>query len=58
MSTPPLLSEATPKPKSPGVLAGHLKRDDRLMRKIERFVEDYVEFKRDCEIELTKRANE
>ena len=39
------------------ILAGHFKKDDRLMRKIERFVEDYSEFRKECEDEFSKRTS-
>ena len=38
------------------ILGGHFKRDERLMRRIERFVEDYGEFQKECESEFSKRA--
>ena len=31
------------------ILAGHFKQTDRVMRKIERLVEDYSEFRKECE---------
>jgi len=37
------------------ILAGHFKQSDKAMRKIERFVEDYSEFQKECEI-VSKRA--
>lgn len=38
------------------ILAGHLKGDDRLRLKIERLVKDYREFKKECEVEFSKRS--
>ena len=40
------------------ILAGHLRRDERLMRRIGRFVDDYGDFERECEGEFLKRAGE
>jgi hypothetical protein len=39
------------------ILSGHFKRDERLKQKIERLVEDYADFKKDCEAEFSKRTN-
>lgn len=39
------------------IMAGHFKQTDRVMRKIERLVDDYTEFKKECESEFSKRAD-
>lgn len=38
------------------ILAGHFKQTDRVMRKIEQMVEDYTEFRKECESEFSKRS--
>ena len=39
------------------ILAGHFKQSDRVMKKIERLVEDYNEFQKESESEFSKRVD-
>jgi hypothetical protein len=38
------------------ILAGYFRRDEKLMRKMQRIVEDYGEIQKECESEFSKKA--
>lgn len=38
------------------ILSGHFKRDEHVRKRIQKFVEDYADFKKECQREFTTRV--